>query len=195
MANIQRNLSLQLKIRTSHTRKRSRSAFYNDYIHILDWIGLGKTESGYTTKYDTIEPRFFHATVVHLCSQILRYIFRKNSSQAHFWVLKMCACNVIMLVTRKSRYKHRCACDEGISKFCSLFEFVNFVGHVAEKNSPRSIVLFANWSVHTCNGTIFPLSCYLASSTHTRVMRRCYEYTRTCHPAKEHFDMCLPHVI
>ena len=53
--------------------------------------------------------------------------------------------------------------------------------HVAEKKSPWNIVLFADWSVNTCNDIIFTLACYLASPAHACVMHLHNEYTRTCH--------------
>ena len=87
----------------------------------------------------------------------------------------------------------RCRQTLGTPKMCALQhgldirETQNFALRVRE-------LPFADWSVNTCKGKIFPRSRYLASSTHTRVMCRYNEYTRTWYRTNEHIDTCLPHI-
>ena len=91
----------------------------------------------------------------------LHFTYTVNTRYRHtLGTPKKCACNVIVYVTRESRYRHicqgpwgRCACNEGISKFCSQRSWTSSAMSL-KKKSPWNIVLFANWSLNTYNGII-----------------------------------------
>ena len=107
-----------------------------------------------------------------------------NTHYRHtFGSRETCAYNMVLFVTWTSRYKHICqwpwgiwACNEGNSKMCFQSSWIRMP--CCWKKSPWKIVLFADWSVNTCNGIILTLSCYLASNTHAQADTS----TRVSHP-------------
>ena len=130
-----------------------------------------------------------------------------NTRYTHiFGTREMCAYYMAVFVTCYSHTcqgpKGKCVRNEGNSNFAFRARqphqptYIATSTYVVEKKSPRNIVLFANWSVNTCNDIIFTRSCYLASPTYTRVMHRYNEHTHThsCHRINEHINTCNPHV-